>query len=219
MDRLRESGGIVLVAFVFLFFVIPILLVSTLLPLLNDYQTYFSSFTLGSSEYSEKVVEQKYKELLTYIFIPTISGNNLDTEFFSREDTYHLQDVRAIYTFLYILIIVCVVILIWSAIDRKRKMAQYKHIKDSNRVIKITITLVLFISLLAGLFWTPAFTLFHKLLFPNNTYWLLDPTSSNLIKYFSEQFFQLCLAVYLFLLLIEYAIFQLFIRWTKRKEY
>jgi len=219
MDRLRESGGIVLVAFVFLFFVIPILLVSTLLPLLNDYQTYFSSFTLGSSEYSEKVVEEKYKELLTYIFIPTISGNNLDTEFFSREDTYHLQDVRAIYTFLYILIIVCVVILIWSAIDRKRKMVQYKHIKDSNRVIKITITLVLFISLLAALFWPSAFTLFHKLLFPNNTYWLLDPTSSNLIKYFSEQFFQLCLAVYLFLLLIEYAIFQLFIRWTKRKEY
>jgi hypothetical protein len=115
-------------------------LVSVALPFLNDYKTYFNSFTpftLESSEYSEQVVEEKYKEVLTIYIYPgglyPTSTSELDPEFFSPEDIYHLQDVRGIYTVLYILTFICVVILIWSC--KRGILRNESFLRSSKRIL------------------------------------------------------------------------------------
>lgn len=60
--------------------------------------------------------------------------------------------------------------------------------------------------LLAAFTWPQSFILFHQILFPQNTYWLLDPASSNLIKFLPNQIFQELGILYLILLIIELAI-------------
>jgi len=125
-------------------------------------------------------VQQKFYQIQDYLALKT---NNLDQQFFSREDLSHLQDVRNIYLIIYFLTICLVGILIIGFIKTKKELI---------RALKLSVVIVMVIIILLLLFIIPNFNnfflVFHQLLFPNG-YWQLDPASSNLIKYFLNNIF------------------------------
>jgi integral membrane protein (TIGR01906 family) len=160
-------------------------------------------------------------EGVRYVLLPVVD-EDLDRDiqaslggFFSKEDIYHLIDVRNLYMTIYGTIVVSLMIGILALIlVRKEKL---KFLEGVIKIVFLTSLILLIIVVIVLLTWDTSFILFHKILFPYNTYWSLDPASSNLIKYFIPYFFQVTLAIYLTFILIEYPIFKLCIRWTRRR--
>lgn len=164
----------------FVFLILPALLVFGFKPY------YFIRFEkLGVySEFSQiniprDKVNEKFEEVIDYVFL---SRRSIDINFFSKEDTIHLQDVRNI--FIALLITTTVLIL-----DLAIRINSYrKNIKILSRYSLYYIIFFTVFTLLVVSFFNDFFVLFHRIIFINN-YWLLNPATSNLIKIFPEQIF------------------------------
>jgi integral membrane protein (TIGR01906 family) len=124
--------------------------------------------------------------ILNYIRPPFTQA--LDQTFFSTEDILHMEDVRNIFVVLYVVFGICSSIIIFNLFKTKQLW-----IKSVNKLLKVWGIIMAVITLLAGAFllnWQAMFVLFHQVFFPFNNYWSLDPSSSNLIKYFLPAIFQ-----------------------------
>lgn len=150
-------------------------------------------------------LNQKFNQVLQYINIPF--DTELDSGFFSPEDRLHMQDVRN----LFIVVNVCFIgfaslsmtLFVMTKPDIRKLM------KGASKLLIIYIVILIAIGIYLIFTWKSGFTLFHQLLFPNNSYWMLDPASSNLIKYLPEQIFQELALLYFIELCIEYLAFKL----------
>lgn len=121
-------------------------------------------------------VEEKLGEVLAYIQFRTPELN----EFFSTEDRLHMEDVRGLFLLAYATIIISFIF----AFANKHSSTKVSKVAN---YFSIYFVLIIF---LANLFFSfdKLFVLFHQVFFRND-YWLLDPSTSNLIKLFPQEIF------------------------------
>lgn len=171
---------------------------------------YFYSFDKNNvyNEFSEdkEEVDTRYREIMNYI---NSRSSKLDEEFFSYEDKTHLRDVRKINHFFYFFFFISSLVLTVMFLNKKLTA---KTLVTSGKINSIIILSLLITTLTL---FQKAFVLFHKLLFRND-YWLLDPTTSNLIKYFPDGVFREIVIIILIFDIIITILF--FLPWIKNRK-
>ena len=188
------------------FLILPIIVLTFLMPYYTDafarYHVY-DSFT--ASQGSVEILNARFGKVLAYIQPPFNSV--LDHSFFSAEDIKHMQDVQAIFVYLYVVLAIAICTQIASTVFLMLK--SYRD--DTARLLAVTeratgiiLILIIVFGLIFLLTWDRSFILFHQVLFPNNTYWNLDPATSNLIKFLPGNIFQELSLLYLGALVFEY---------------
>jgi integral membrane protein (TIGR01906 family) len=126
-------------------------------------------------------VDKQFENLILHLSPLSI---NLNKSFYSTEDILHLYDVKNILTVLYSVYFVSLISLI----------SFYKSKRDTlniNRAKKFSLFYIVAVTILGPIIlfnFDSFFTLIHELSFSND-YWLLNPKSSNLIKFFPQKLF------------------------------
>lgn len=199
--------------------IIALLLPLCMFPFLSGYfvhaQARYATAESFDRRYSEAALHDQLRSILTYLLPPW--DTTLEETFFSPEDVAHMHDVRNIYTGVYVALLgVLILAPIFIVVAGKQHAAPKSAQADRNpvptqasfantlgRVVKLCAQLHLFtlvtislIGLAAVFAWDPLFTLFHRIFFPFNTFWALDPQTSNLIKFLPHQVFQELALVY-----------------------
>jgi integral membrane protein (TIGR01906 family) len=109
----------------------------------------------------------------------------LDATFYSAEDIWHMVDVQRIYLLVQLTFTAALVLLVLTLIVNRPKGRDHFHYIAKAAALPLVVIVIY--SLLN---FDSAFILFHKLLFPHNTFWLLDPATSNLIKFLPQELFR-----------------------------
>ncbi len=134
-----------------------------------------------SNTYTDEYLDYNFRDVLKYI---NWRDSEIETNFFSQEDQVHLKDVRSIVGGIYVVYLSSFLIAL-SFKDFYKK--NNKHILNNLIIINWSIVSISVLGVFAG--FSRSFELFHKFMFRND-YWLLDPQTSNLIKYLPESVFQ-----------------------------
>lgn len=188
-----------------LLLLLPILLLSQLRPY------YFNAF----DRYEVPIpLSERYHfdEILNYLLPAPYSIPS--PRFFSYEDIQHMHDVRNIFLILYCVLCVCAVSIVF--LKAKVKTPVKILLNQSFKIHFVFCFLLSVFGFLGALTWPQSFIVFHQILFPQNNYWLLDPATSNLIKFLPNQIFQELGILYLILLIIELAICYYLVRHESR---
>jgi integral membrane protein (TIGR01906 family) len=114
--------------------------------------------------------------------------------FFGERDLAHMQDVQNLFKWIWGGVVIAAIAL----------LALVRQV-DKRQMLKYTLRAMIAVGLLLGvaaigaiLDWETTFVIFHRLVFTENDYWQLDPSSSNLIKYFLNPiFFELFITYFL----------------------
>lgn len=160
-----------------LIIITPIILISNLTPYFYNRFEHYQVYQEFREGYNQ--VQQNFNQLINYINLRT---SKLDSSFFSDEDIWHMQDVRKLYELAYFLVFNALLFLFLFA-------KQIPIYKIANQVSKFTILIISLLSLISIWDFNFLFIKFHQLSF-NNDYWMLDPSTSNLIKYFPVAIFK-----------------------------
>lgn len=126
-------------------------------------------------------VNEKFRSLLLNL---TPFSDELDMDFYSNEDILHLYDVENILTGIYFVYIISLVS-VYGIYKNKKIKINFNQVKGHSLIYISLSTIISFIIYLDFDFF---FTLAHKVAFQND-YWLLNPESSNLIKFFPQELF------------------------------
>lgn len=180
-DRNIGSFYLAVLLVVFLSLIIPVVFWTNFRPIYRYSLYKFNIFDEFGSKYSDDEIGNMLGEVAGYI---GVSNNELDVNFFSSEDILHMKDVKALFTSVYILTLVCCILIVSLL---KFSINWTKVLSLSSKIIVAFLLLTAPIMLL---FFNGIFTKFHEIFFQND-YWLLDPRSSNLIKFFPIEFFNL----------------------------
>lgn len=125
-------------------------------------------------------------------YLRPFSTTILDPNFYASEDLLHMADVRVIFSYWYLLILLIVLLTLFG---RRIKVSPL-----TKKLLIVSVATAFSVVLLwAILDFSSLFTTFHKVLFPYNEYWLLDPATSNLIKFLPTQIFVEIFGVWLLL--------------------
>jgi integral membrane protein (TIGR01906 family) len=138
---------------------------------------------------TQPVVKANFTDVMDYLNyrIPDV-----DQQFFSQEDSIHLQDVRLVLNVMRVLAGFSFAIAFIYLYRRK-----FGELRKSLRQAGIAILVLLLLIGLYGVFnFDQAFVQLHELVFWND-YWSLDPATSNLIRYFPQQLFFEVFVIYL----------------------
>lgn len=146
------------------------------------YTALFNALDVWPRFENPTAAQTEFWQVIQYLLPPWNGG--LNENFFSREDILHLHDVRVIYVILFGLLITCIAGLIY----RNRKGGV--NMMSAKVPRKAWVGIVAIAAMILAT-WQTSFVIFHEILFPQNTFWLLDPATSNLIKYFPNGAFQL----------------------------
>lgn len=170
------------------------------------------SYMMPSETYKEfsniEESKQQFGELFKYI---TFRKAELSTDYYSQEDILHMKDVKSLFVFIYLLLALSLVgsILIRPIIREKLKARIIGSIAST--------VLAFLVGLSALLFSFDSFsTVFHKIFFRND-YWLLDPRTSNLIKFFPQENLQMQ-ATFIILLVVLISVGQIILAWKRLKK-
>lgn len=151
---------------------------------LNSKTYYYKEFDKFEvyEEFNEdkELVKDNFDQTIEYI---NLRRTSINIDFFSKEDQIHLKDVRTIVGIYYFLVFVSMIIFIFSILKKKISLALL------GKAAIVNLALYIFLGLAMIINFDLSFRIFHELLFRND-YWLLDPTTSNLIKYFPQKVFQ-----------------------------
>lgn len=163
------------------------------------------------SNYPKFELDKNFEDIIDYTNQKDIK---LDPQFFSKEDLIHMHDVRIAISYMYITIGLAFTFILIHLLKLNISHNFLKSVKYAS-----VITLTIFLSLLViGLVsFNTFFIKFHEVIFPND-YWLLDPTTSNLIKYLPINIFQDLFILYIGSLLILCPVLILFSRNILAKE-
>ena len=150
------------------------------------FEALFARYEVYRNFTDETVALANFSELLKYI---TFRSGSLSEEFFSYEDILHMADVRVLFGICYVLFTLSILLFTFLKSEKweKEKGLFYGAVASIFSAI-----LVFFVVMIGG--FDSFFTTFHKVLFRND-YWLLDPQTSNLIKFFPAEVFQILLAL------------------------
>jgi len=146
------------------------------------FQYKFDSLNLKEefSRFGEQELKSYLNSILDFI---NWRKDNLDSNFFTDQEIVHLNDVKSLVLFIYSIFIAIVAILVISI---------HNNSKEFLKSIKYSILLNFFLFLvciLCMIRFDILFDALHKILFRND-FWLLDPESSNLIKFFPIAIFE-----------------------------
>lgn len=163
------------------------------------YLARFAAYDVYSYFDNKDTAQQNFHQLMAYL-LPFSSGE-LSSEFFSREDILHMKDVRNLFNILYLTLFlevlgILLVLIVNRFTSRSKLEVNLQKLRDAYGYYVI---LLLVVSVTSVFAWQAVFELFHRLLFPANDYWQLDPASSNLIRYFINPIFQEVFVGYLIL--------------------
>ena len=150
------------------------------------FEALFSRYAVYENFSEQKVAQTNFGELLQYISFRT---GSLSTEFYSYEDILHMRDVRMLFGICYVIFVVSILLFVFLKAEKEEKENSLMYGSFlSMGIVFLTGVSVFF----AG--FDKFFISFHKLFFSND-YWMLDPNSSNLIKFFPSEIFQTLLAL------------------------
>ena len=154
----------------------------------------YEEFKEGSI--NKETVDSQLQNLIHYL---SPYSKPLDFNFYSNEDILHLYDVKNILNVLYY--IYGISIFATYLILRYKK--KYINFEKINKFCRFYILVTILVFTLVILNFSFLFTLAHEMTFSND-YWLLDPSSSNLIKFFPQSlFFEVFLLVIITNLLLH----------------
>jgi integral membrane protein (TIGR01906 family) len=120
----------------------------------------------------------------------TIAGQT--REFFNEREKTHMVDVRNLFLLGFKIRNLCVILVILLILAMKFFLREKLIPLLSKGFLTITVVIsILFagLGLLIARNFTKAFTIFHKILFPQNDFWILDPSTDLLINIVPEGFF------------------------------
>lgn len=148
-----------------------------------------------------EIVQNKLFELTNYLNFGT---SELDDDFFSKEDIYHLEDVKKIVASLYYATVLVLSLFIFLI---RKTSNYYKMVTIWLKSSKIFLIVATIFSVTCLLFFDRFFISAHELVFTND-YWMLDPKTSNLIKMFPQDiFYEVFVIVIAFIILNQLAIY------------
>ncbi len=182
--------------------------------LISQWRTFyllrFEAYEVYANFEDREVAITQFHQLMNYL--APGSNQNLDSEFFSPEDILHMQDVRVLYNLMYTcLTVITILLLIVTALTSRSKLeVKGSSIRSAYLVLVIGLMIL---GIAAYLVWEPLFDMFHRIVFPYNNYWQLDPASSNLIRYFLNPIFQ---EIFLLNVLVHLGIFGIIALWTNK---
>ena len=168
-----------------------------------DYYEVYDSFRqIGINK---EVVIDNFVNLIRF-FSPF--GNDLNLEFYSKEDLIHLQDVRNIISFFYVLFALSL-----GMLYSTRKQVLSKPILCQMSIYSRNYIIVsALVATIVILKFNTFFTIAHDLVFFND-YWLLDPKTSNLIKFFPESLF---LEIFVLIIILHFLMHLSFIMLVRK---
>lgn len=129
----------------------------------------------------------------------------LDPTFFSPEDVMHMGDVRNVFIAIYIVLTVATLLVLSSTRFLTTTTPLPTGQAGPTSLVTISIwflVLMVIVVLFAVLDWQTFFNLLHQVVFPYNTFWQLDPATSNLIKYLPSEVFQKLTVIYFVLVVV-----------------
>ncbi len=145
--------------------------------ILTIIRPYFSRWIQPSST---EVNQHQLYQILGFVSFPF--SDRLPAEILSPTEALHLHEVRSLFIINYFLLIISISLLLFM---RNRKSLSYAP-AGAWKYIGIACILI---ALLVLSWWSEAFNFFHKVLFPYNNYWQLDPQSSQLLRLFPGEMF------------------------------
>jgi integral membrane protein (TIGR01906 family) len=170
-------------ALAFVFFASALFVVSNLRPLylsLFDRYEVYSNFEIQDKE----ELDRKFFTVLDYL---SLGQNRLDVNFYSREDLLHLVDVRNLFIIVYSASVAAAFIVTGYLFFLK--LSRSELIMATRNATAIIFAFILMAGIIASSNFHPLFVRFHELTF-TNSYWELDPATSNLIKFLPEVIFR-----------------------------
>ena len=180
----RKTISTVLGVLFFLFlFTLVLFVIANFRPL---YRYFFTTYGVyqNFSGYNVEFLDAKFFSVLDYL---NYTGSEPDVQFFSSEDILHLQDVRNLFGVFYFAGTIAGTKAVFLVFYFKVRAKEFLNSVRIAAALQIAFAAILL--LISFLNFHDLFIAFHKTVF-NNEFWLLDPATSNLIKYLPEAIFR-----------------------------
>jgi hypothetical protein len=137
---------------------------------------------------AHELSDQTIAELLVGPATFSFAGPN-GAPFYTPDEAAHLRDVRVVLLPLLGLAVASAGVLAWALVRHGREPATWRGLARGGVLVAAGLAVA---GLVAGLAWTFAFELFHRLLFPGGN-WSF-PATSNLVRLYPVGFWQLSAA-------------------------
>ena len=161
-------------------------------------------------QYCEQYLNAQFQTVLDYLL--PFSGTELNPDLFSTEDILHMQDVQWWFGLVWVLFVICLSGYFLLHLFTNTNQAERRELrteatsktgsptsilKNSSPIKLFALGFLAIIIAWALLDFNSFFVAFHRVVFPNNEYWSLDPRTSNLIKFLPWQIFAELLALWI----------------------
>lgn len=180
----RSSSLLLTIAIFFLVIFIPLIFIS------NYKSFYFSRFEKyevydNFEYYDPPILDKQFATIIDYMHLRNEAP--LDPSFFSKEDILHMVDVRRLILLMYFISGICSSFILYNIYKYRLTFRTTRALKDAGRALA---TIAVMLSFYGYMSFQSFFINFHEITFFNNDYWLLDPKTSNLIKFLPIEIFQ-----------------------------
>lgn len=138
---------------------------------------------------SEEVLLRNYHAILDYLIPFTSTAFTLPDFSFSTQGAFHFQECKAIFTGVYLLGILCLVLTIMLVIWLKKTHRFSAGISITASIVTVCLPLLILIAIAVNA--EGSFTLFHQIFFRND-YWIFDVNTDPVIQILPMDFFIHC---------------------------
>lgn len=178
----RLINSLSILALVLISFTMPIIFLSNMSGYYFNKFEQYQVYENFNNDLTKDQLNEKFTEVLTYL---NTNNDYLDDQYYSREDILHLQDVKALIASIYIIAQASVFIIFFITL-RNRKILNRNLLGIA---ASINLAIILIVATVSLINFDELFIKFHEAIFYND-YWLLDPQTSNLIKYLPQVIFE-----------------------------
>lgn len=139
---------------------------------------------------SPQNIQSDYNNVINYLRFPWINDLNLKYFSMSSSGTLHFQEVKNIFSLIFISFLITLLIGIISYYFYDNVFL-INIIKSFNFYFYFNISFVFIFIITLFFNFSSLFTLFHHIFF-NNNYWIFNPLNDSIILILPENFFMLC---------------------------
>lgn len=147
-----------------------------------------------TSGYTAEQIRQSYDEVMDYLTKPDAEFSVGDMAYTYR-GVEHFKEVKLLFNLNNTICgcsAICIVIILLLRLTRRvtdLKLGKHSALFYGG-VAALSISAL--VGLAAAIDFESAFIIFHKIFFPNNQYWILDPTADEIVGVLPEAFFMNC---------------------------
>lgn len=142
-------------------------------------------------------IRQNYNYIIDYLTDSKLNTFSLPDFRFSEHGRIHFEEVKALYSILGILCVICGIFALFSVL---RPEPCRKQVRKVSGLLLIILPVFFDLLFLSG--FDKYFNLFHKIFFKND-FWLFDPYTDPVITILPEEFFMHCAVLISILMLIS----------------